>query len=193
MPDYEYGRIKVLSDRLARAGVSQPKIDEIMAGGESIRKTTTREKKAEWLKGAMDRMDALLDAETRRAVRESCACCLGGKRLEISKGIAKHHCTFEDRLAAANEAHYVFGHGVTLEEDGRVLVRFEPEGKESYRCVCLPKAGGPVSETYCYCCGGHIKHHLQIALGKKLRCAVKSSALESGGRRPCAFLYTVEA
>lgn len=192
MPDYEYGRIQVLADRLAKAGVSQDKIDEIMAGGESIRKTATPEKKAEWMKGAMDRMDALLDHETRRAVRESCACCLGGKRIEISKGIARIHAAFEDRLAAANEAHFVFGHGVTLEDDGRILVRFEPEGKESYRCVCLPKAKEPVSETYCYCCGGHIKHHLQIALGKKLSCAVKSSALESGGKRPCAFLFSAE-
>ena len=138
MAEYEYGRIKVL------------------AGGESIRKGDKPVKKSDWMKQAMDRMDDLLDEQTRHSVRESCACCLGGKRLEISKSIAKSHTSLEDAIAAANEAKYVFGHSVTMEEDGRILVLFEPEGKESYRCVCLPKAKEPISETYCYCCGGRI-------------------------------------
>lgn len=192
MPDYEYGRIKVLAERLESAGIPAEIIEEIMAGGEDIRKSAKPEKKAGWMKIAMDRMDALLDAPTRQAVRESCACCLGGKRLEQSKGIAKKHHTLADRLKAANETPFVFGHSVTLLEDGRVMVAFAPEGLENYRCVCLPKAKGPVSETYCYCCGGHIKHHLQHALGRSVTCTVRSSALESGGKSPCTFLFSIE-
>lgn len=192
MADYEYGRIGILADRLVKAGIAQEIIDEILAGGDTIRKNDSPKKKANWLKDAMSRMDALLDENTRRTVRESCACCLSGKRLELSKGIARKHQTLEDRIAAANETKLVFGHSVTMEDDGRVLVSFSPEGRESYRCVCLPKAEGPVSVTYCYCCGGHVKHHLQIALGRKLSCTVRSSALASGGKNPCTFLFSIE-
>lgn len=48
------------------------------------------------------------------------------------------------------------------------------------------------SITYCYCCGGHIKHHLQIALGRSLVLKVRSSALSSGHKRPCSFLFTIK-
>lgn len=192
MAAYEYGRIKILADRLARAGVAEEVMARILAGGESISKTAKPEKKAEWLSGAMDRMDALLDDQTRHKVREDCACCLAGKRLEVSKGIGKNYDTLEDRLRAANEARFVFGHSVTMQDDGHVLVSFAPDELENHRCVCLPKAKSPVSITYCYCCGGHVKHHLQNALGRKLSLQVRSSALESDGKRPCTFLFTIE-
>jgi hypothetical protein len=80
---------------------------------------------------------------------------------------------------------------VTLQEDGQILVQFAPEGLPHYGCVCLRKAKEPISITYCYCCGGHIKHHLQIALGCKLECQVRSSALSSGGKKPCSFLFRI--
>ncbi len=189
---YPYGRIHVLSEQLAGAGIAPEVAAQIMAGGEEVRADARPEVKAAWLQGAMERMDNLLAEDTRHGVREQCACCLGGKRLQISRGIAKAHESLEERLRAANDARYVFGHSVPLEEDGRILVRFEEEGKESYRCVCLPKAKGAVSVTYCYCCGGHVKHHLQTALGRQLDLTVRSSALESAGQRPCTFLFRIQ-
>jgi len=192
MADYEYGRIMILADRLEKAGVAPEIAARIMEGGESIKKTATPGKKAAWLGEAMKRMDALLDEPTRRKVREECACCLGGKRQEVSKSIGRKYESLEDRIKASNETRFVFGHSVTMQDDGRVLVSFAPEGLESYRCVCLPKAKEPVSITYCYCCGGHVKHHLQNALGRKLSLEVRSSALESGGKRPCTFLFAIE-
>ncbi len=192
MPVYEYGRIKVLAERLEEAGIASEVIAEIMSGGETVKKDARPEKKAAWLRDAMQRMDTLLDEPTRRKVREDCACCLAGKRGEISRSIGKNNETLEDRIKAANEARFVFGNSVTLQDDGRVLVSFFPEGQESYGCVCLPKANGAVSVTYCYCCGGHVKHHLQNALRRKLSLEVRSSALESDGKRPCTFLFTIE-
>jgi hypothetical protein len=192
MPEYEYGRIAKLAESLAEADIAQETIAEIMTDGETIRKSTPPEKKAAWMKEAMQRMDELLDAQTRQAVREGCACCLGGKRQELAKAIAKRHETLEERIKAANETKMVFGHSVALQEDGRVLVCFSPEGLERYRCVCLPKAKEALPITYCYCCGGHVKHHLQTALGRELSVAVRSSALSSGGKLPCTFLLAME-
>jgi hypothetical protein len=189
---YEYGRIVKLDEQLRAAKVPEDTIAAIMVGGEDVRKTAKQPVKVAWLRGAMERMDELLDPATRAVVREGCACCLGGKRDEMSKAIGKNHASLQERIAAANEAHYVFGHSVTLQPDGRVLVCFAPEGQASYRCSCLGNhAGEPFSLTYCACCGGHIKHHLQQALGHRLSCEPLTSALASSGQVPCSFLYTV--
>jgi hypothetical protein len=191
MIKYEYHRIYELAQNLEKAGIDQDVIDQIMKDGETIRKGTTPEKKAEWMKEAMSLMDKLLDSQTRHSVREACACCLGGKRLKIAKDIAKQNESLEDRIQEANKANLVFGNGVALQEDRQILVSFAPEGLPHYGCVCLRKAKEPISITYCYCCGGHIKHHLQIALGRKLECKVRSSALSSGWKKPCSFLFRI--
>jgi len=193
MSTYEYGRIAKLAQCLEEAGLAPEVIGQIMAGGEAIRQSSSPAAKMGWLKTAMLRMDQLLDQETRRTVREACACCLGGNRLALAKSIAKRYATLEERLQAANEAKFLFGHSVTQQEDGRILVSFYPAGLASYRCSCLPKATETLPLTYCYCCGGHVKHHLQIALGHKLSCEVRSSALSSGGKEPCTFLLTLVA
>jgi len=189
MRTYEYHRIKELAQRLKEAGIDRRTIDQIMEGGEDIRRSTKPEKKAEWMRGAMIGMNRLLDRQTRNRVREACACCLGGRRLKISRAIAQENETLQNRIKAANEASYVGS--VSMGENGEILVRFAPEGLDRYRCVCLPRAQKPLPITYCYCCGGHVKHHLQIALGRSLDCTVLSSALSSGGRRPCTFRFTI--
>jgi hypothetical protein len=191
MKNYEYHRIGHLAEQLEVAGIDEGMIDRIMEGGEEILRKTSPEKKADWFRGAMLRMNKLLDNETRKVVREGCACCLGGQRLKISKAIAQENDSLEDRIKAANEAKFVFGNSVTITENGEVSVRFFPEGLERYRCVCLPQAKEPLPITYCYCCGGHVKHHLQIALGRELDCTVLSSALSSGGKKPCTFSFKI--
>jgi hypothetical protein len=191
MKNYEYHRIGHLAEQLEKAGIDREIIEGIMKGGEDIRKSTKPEKKADWFREAMHRMNSLLDNGTRKAVREACACCLGGQRLKISRAIAEENDTLEARIRASDEAKFVFGDSVKMLDNGEILVRFFPEGLEHYRCVCLPKAKEPIPITYCYCCGGHVKHHLQTALGRDLDCTVRSSALSSGGKYPCTFSFRI--
>jgi hypothetical protein len=191
MKTYEHHRIQRLAEQLENAKIDGKIAVQILEGGENIKKTTKPEKKADWFRESMFKMDNLLDFKTRKAVREGCACCLGGKRLKISQKIAKENTTLEDRVKAANESHLVFGHGVTMDESGEIVVRFYPEGQEHYRCVCLSKAEKPLPLTYCYCCGGHVKHHLQIALGRGLDCTTKHTALSSGGKLGCVFSFKI--
>lgn len=188
MTSYEDGKIRRLAVSLAEHGVPITLADAVLEGGAAITGKTSPEAKAAWWRDAMARMDALLDESTRRAVREQCACCLGGRRIKVSRGIGREHGNLDARIAAANDAKLVFGHSVTRTSDGQVLVSFFPEGLERYECVCLRRAGAPISETYCYCCAGHVKHHLQHALGCRVEMTVRSSALASGGRQPCTFL-----
>lgn len=192
MATYEFGRIARLDMNLREQGVPEDVTAAIMQGGEEIRSNSKPRVKGAWFQQAMIRMDELLDKETRRAVREGCACCLGGERHKIAKSIARKHADFDERISAANEAKRVFGHSVTKQDDGRILVCFDEEGKPSYHCVCLGRdVSGPISATYCMCCGGHIKHHLQTVLERKLECEVRSTALTSAGATPCSFLYRV--
>jgi len=47
---------------------------EIMAGYEIISDGSKKETRAAFFKQAVERMDALLDEETRRDLRDACAC-----------------------------------------------------------------------------------------------------------------------
>jgi hypothetical protein len=188
---YEISRIDRLAKQLAANKVKPEITSQILEGAEGVTRRSKPEKHVEWFCGAMTRMDALLDLETCKIVREGCACCLGGKRDKMAKAIYKDNATFEERIAAAAEAHYVFGHTVYM-EDGKVIVQFFPEGLESYRCPCMPQAQNitmPVS--YCFCCGGHVKHHLENALGLKLDCTTVYTARSTGGKNPCKFSFTL--
>jgi hypothetical protein len=168
MPTYEYGRIRTLEEKLINAGVDAGIIAEIMAGGSEIRAGAKPEKKSDWLHDAMLRMDDLLDEETRHAVRAACACCLGGKRHKLAQEIYQNYGSFEERVRAANETPYVFGHSVTLQEDGQVLVSFFPES-ESYRCALSAKSQGADF------------HHLLLLL----RRACKASYANGAGGPAC--------
>jgi hypothetical protein len=185
------GYVRRLAEGLAKEHVAVEAAEHIIEGGEALGGGTTQEERAQWMAEAMRRMDTLLDESTRRAVRERCACCLGGKRHKLSQEIARDNETLEARIRAANETPYVFGHSVSRADDGRVLVSFMPDGWPHYGCACLRKATEPISITYCHCCGGHVKRHLQTALGRKVEVAVQSSALSSGGNEPCRFLCRI--
>jgi hypothetical protein len=191
MAEYRDGRIKRLAAALKREGVAPDVSEQIMDGGEALTSHSEPDAMAAWFAGAMDRMDALVEADQRVAVRERCACCLGGKRLQLSKAIGQAGGTVEERVAAADAEPFVFGHSVAMQPDGRIRVEFQPSDWESFRCSCIRAPGARMSATYCQCCQGHVKRHLQFALGRHLRGWVRSSALSSGGKSPCSFDFEI--
>ncbi len=166
--------------------------EKVMEGGEDILKKTSPEKKADWLRVAMIRMDNLLDLPTRKAVREGCACRTGKGTSKSSQAVARDNATLEARIAAANKTYMTFGGGVWMQDNGEIMVRFAPRGPGGYRCSCLPKAEKPLSVTYCYCCGGHVKHHFQLSLGLKLEATPRGTALSTGGKKPCTFSLRIK-
>ena len=192
MKKYEYHRIGELAKQLAEAKVEPEIIDQIMEGGKDILRKTSPEKKADWMREAMLRMNKLLDLKTRKAVREACACRLTGRPLRASQAIAREYKSLEDRIKAANKTISVFGGCVRMQENGEVLMRFAPEGLDHYRCACLPGADKPLPVTYCFCCGGHVKYHLQISLGRELDYTIRSTVLSSSGKLPCTFSLRIK-
>jgi hypothetical protein len=160
-----------------------------MQSGEQIKKTSKKEEKAEWFFHAMKTMDKLLDDDTKKQVRGDCACCLGGKRENLCKMVRKEYQTPEERIHVINETHYVFGHEIKIIGAGKYEVIFFDEKSPAKKCSCLKVImDKEMSKTYCYCCGNHIKHHLETVLGKKLNVELVTSALSSKGKNSCRFV-----
>lgn len=190
MKKYKYDRIGILAEQLEIAGINHQIINRIMEGGEEIHTKPGPEEKADWFRGAMIKMDKLLDIDTRKTIREGCACHMGGQKARACMKIVQENETLEERINAVSAKKYICG-SVTLKEDGEIIACAEPGDRYYGKCVCLPGAKEPISITYCYCCGGHIKHHLQNALGCKLDGTVIASPLSSGGKYPCTFSFRV--
>lgn len=188
---FDCDRIQKLSDQLEAHRIDRCVRESILEGGESIQRTSGQQVQAGWLAGAMAKMNQALDAATVQSIREACACCLGGKRLQVSQAIRRAGRTLEERIQMANDAPFVFGHSVERMADGKIAVQFSPDGLTKYSCPCLRQVAVAVPLTYCMCCGGHVKHHLQAALGERLVGTVVTSALSSGGKMPCRFEFEV--
>ena len=187
---YPYGKIDRLSVSLVNNKVEKGIYDKIMKGGECIRQLNTNAEKSRWLLEAMKVMDANLEPTLKCKVREECACCLTGQRQIITKKIHTTYKTVNNRIDAANEAKYVFGNGVKEIGKGKYEVSFFKEEDMNKQCPCIKDLDDTMSITYCYCCGGHVKHHLQNVLGVPLNVKVVSSVLSSKGKKSCTFELT---
>lgn len=175
-----FGRVRDLDKNLEKEGVDPAVRAKIMEGGDQVLNTLNPKIKAQWLADAMDRMDALLPEDLRFKVREDSACCTGGKRLEIMKGIAKMNLPLEEAVKEVHKSK-IFAYKVEL-DGNRINVDFGGS-----QCVCSPKfAGRNVSKTYCHCCKGHVLRLMEVGLGRKpLRGDVVTSACSGTGT--CRF------
>lgn len=187
MRKYPEGHINRLAEALAKEKVAASVAEAILAGGEEISGHPKPLELSEWFRGALGRMEELLEEPQWRAVRGRCACCLGGKRREQALAICREHATLEERIAASNAAPFVFGHSVERTGDDTVVVSFQPAEWSRYGCPCLREVTAPMPVSYCYCCAGHVRRHLSTALGQDVEVTVLSSALASGGAEACRF------
>ncbi len=187
---YEFGKIERLSESLILNKVPENIYSSIMKGGELVKKTAKNKEKALWFYNAMNTMDKLLNPELKQKVREDCACCLSGKRAALCKKVNKEYSTTEERIKAINDTHFVFGNEISILGKGKYQVVFFESTLPEKKCVCIKELTAAMSKTYCMCCGGHVKHHLETVLGVPLKVEILSSALSSEGRENCIFHLT---
>lgn len=135
--------------------------------------------KALWIKGAMERLDALVDEETRYGIMRYCgatcagACARGGidKAIEMRKKFD----TIDEFLKANGF-------------DGEVFhVNYSPH-RDGKRCHCLGN-DLPVEEimspTYCQCSVGHVKTFWEEVLERPVKVDLIHSAIT--GADECKF------
>lgn len=186
MEKYQFHRIFELDRELNRASVDDGKISQIMAGGELIKKSATKEKIGKFLADAMDRIDQLVPFETRNLVRQNNACSLTGARLTAMKEIARMDAPLATKVGQIEEKAVLGFNGkvkdYAVKLDGnRIYVNF---GLGRCWCHCA-YAGRKVSVTYCHCCLGHVLKLLGVALGRELTGQVIGTTCS--GSAPCRF------
>ena len=95
-----------LADNLDRfAGEAVRK--QVMAGSEETAATTSAAKRARWIKGAMERLDALLNEEARRQVLEHCACG-PASRIQKAKAIYKKARNLDEFVEGLKQQHVIY-------------------------------------------------------------------------------------
>jgi hypothetical protein len=72
-----------------RKAFSEFIIATILQDGEKINNSTDAQAKAQWLKGAMQRLAEQVPGSRIQRIREACTCCKGGLRNKLSKAIFK--------------------------------------------------------------------------------------------------------
>jgi predicted hydrocarbon binding protein len=168
----------VLSDELdARAGPDARK--EIMQGSDEAAASKNKRKEAEWARGAMQRVDSLVDETTRALVMEQCGrnCAWRGRAEKIRK-MRKKCRTMDEFYAGLVD---VLRTGVPLERDGSVVYASYP------RCYCgrVSDTKEPISMTYCHCGRGYWVAMFEHALGKPVHVDLLQSVI--GGAPTCRF------
>ncbi|WP_105618924.1 hypothetical protein [Vallitalea okinawensis] len=189
-----------LKKSLEKYHIDHAIIEQIYEDYENITDKSSKKVKIPFMRHAMKILDENLDDDQRYEVIDACACCLGGARQKnvkkFSKSINGQNMTLLEKVDALREAHPFQNYATRLNEDGTISdgIYYEVNGKYKCACPCLnkEKINEPISSTYCLCCAGHFRHHIQDALGIKLRTKeVVSSAIESLENEPCVFTFEI--
>jgi hypothetical protein len=164
---------------------------KVMEGSEEITERTDKRKIAEWVKGAMERLDDLVDKKTGIQIMENCGynCADVNKRvIERAKARRKKLKSINEFLEAEQRKPMT---GTRLVREGNTLYQFyAPRAfTRPIRCYCALLRGLPddekVSVTYCHCSKGFVKKFWENVLERPVRVELMQSAVS--GASECKF------
>ena len=184
-------------ETLVRFGVSEEVKERIYIGFEEIKDKSAKPQRAAFFGQAVSVMNESLTNEQVKDILEANACCKGGSRERNSKQFAKEskELGIPERLERIGEHPEWHMGRAEIDAEGYLIVHgvsYQLKGK--FECACpnanQKKDGVEIPREYCYCCGGHFKHHYEIMLGTKLELLeVVSSPHDTKGEMPCVFKY----
>jgi len=186
----EYGMIKSIGACIRRfAGEATER--KVMEGSEKISPKTGKTEIAKWVKGAMERLDALVDEGTRFQIMENCGhnCAYVNLRvIERARARRRKYKSIDEFLEAEQQSPM---RGTKLLREGNVLYQsYTPSSyAKSLRCYCGLLRGLPadetISRTYCHCSKGFVKKFWEGALEKPVKVDLIQSAVS--GASECKF------
>ena len=167
---------------------------KVMEGSEQITEKTDKRKIAEWVKGAMERLDALVDERTRVQIMKNCGYnCAEVNRRVIERAVArrKKYKSVDEFLEAEQRKPMK---GTRLAREGNILYQFytpqeytRPKGL--IRCYCDLVSGLPaedkISITYCNCSKGFVEKFWESVLERPVEVDLIQSAVS--GAKECKF------
>ena len=165
---------------------------KVMKGSETITERTDKKKTAEWVKQAIDKLDALVNEDAKIRIMENCGynCANVNKKvIQRAKARRKKFRSLDEFLAAEQKKPIS---GTRLVREGNTLTQFyTPRAfTRPMRCYCSLFRGLPedeiVSITYCHCSKGFVKKFWEGVLAKPVRVDLIQSALSVASE--CKFV-----
>lgn len=182
-------RVDGLKTKLLRVGISENQVKEIIGNGDLVDITV--------------RMDELLEPDIIYQCLDACAC--GTLKKELS-GIKKIETdTLQEKIEKIPLLEdYHSGWNVVLNKDYTLTAGWAIAEKDNYSCVCsatvnkklkvsdLTHESRTMPLTYCLCCAGHCRRHLEKLLDIQLKTKeIVSSPINSNGKKPCEFIFEI--
>jgi len=165
---------------------------KVMQNGARITASTKPEKVSEWVKGAMERLDSLVDPDTRNKIMMHCGanCAAANKRMVgAARARRKKHKTV-DAFLDAEQKHPPAGTRL-VREGGALRQFYTPRSfTRPMRCYCSLLRGLPeseaVSSTYCQCSRGFVRKYWESVLERPVSVDLVKSCVS--GADECEFL-----
>lgn len=186
----KHGMLITMENCLEQA-VGKSVASKVMEGSEKITRKTDKKKIAQWVKGAIERLDASVDEKTRVQVMQNCGynCAMKNQRV-IERAVArrKKYASTDDFLKAEQQNPMK---GTKLAREGNMLYQFyTPQTfTRPMRCYCSLFSGLPaedtVSITYCNCSKGFVEKFWEAVLQKPVKVDLLQSAIS--GAKECKF------
>jgi hypothetical protein len=164
---------------------------KIMEGSEKITEKVDKKITAQWVKNAMQKLDAAVDDRTRVRIMQNCGySCAKKNHKVIDRAVARRRKfrSIDEFLDAEQQKPMK---GTMLEREGNILYQvYTPQAfSRPMRCYCglfreLPKED-TVSITYCSCSKGFVEKYWEAVLEKPVEVDILQSAIS--GAKECKF------
>jgi hypothetical protein len=165
--------------------------EKVMEGNEQISDKTDKQKIAQWVRGAIECLDASVDEKTRVQVMQNCGYnCAKKNHRVIERAVArrKKYSTTHDFLEAEQQNPMK---GTKLTRKGNTIYQFyTPQAfTRPMRCYCSLFRGLPIEDTvsltYCNCSKGFVEKYWEAILQKPVKVDLLQSAIS--GAKECKF------
>ena len=187
-------RVYGIKKRLEQNNIDKKLIREII-GNEDLIEVITR-------------METSLDSDIMYECLDSCA-CLGSKGYQKKcKNIGKEltNESLKEKIVYLNGKIFD-SESISLNNDGTLTAIMVYKNNDKYSCVCsatvckdvkvsdlaLSKSNSDDRDmplSYCLCCAGSFRRHLELMLDVKLKTKkIISSPINSRGEKPCEFVF----
>jgi predicted hydrocarbon binding protein len=165
---------------------------KVMEKSAEITEKTDAEKKASWMKGAMERLDQLVDEETKFRIMGNCGFnCAEMNRGAIEEAVArrKKFKTVDQFLEAEQKKPMK---GTRLVREGSLLYQYYTPQSFGVRCYCemVAAAEGIVSPTYCHCSKGFVMKLWEAVLERPVDVEFVQSVISAA--EECKFIIHLQ-
>lgn len=182
-------RLAGLKTKLSKYNIDEKTAKEIIGNGDIVDITA--------------RMEKLLDPEITYQILDASACGTSQKELNAIREIEGETLQKKiEKIACLGDYHSNWN--IILNEDNTLTAGWSIKDNDDFACVCstsvnrelkvsdLSHKDRTMPLTYCLCCAGHCRRHLEKLLDLQLKTKeIVSSPINSKGKKPCEFIFDI--